>query len=117
MAWLYAACDCCIAPGSGEGFGSALYESRACGVPIVHGRYAAGVENMPLEWTVEPCGYRYDGFYSNKRPVFNVEDWVNVVKKIWIPNNEPRKSFLSKDLMWDRVWPLWEQWIREGLNK
>ena len=71
---------------------------------------------MPQEWLVEPCGWRYEGFYANKRPVFNVDDWVKVVESIWIPTNEPRKSFLSKELIWDAVWPLWDKWIREGLN-
>jgi len=117
MPWLYAACDVTLGIGSGEGWGLPLSESMAMGVPVVHGRYAAGAEFVPQEWTVEPCGWRHEGMFSNKRPVFNPDDWAKVVESIWLPNNEPRKSFLSEDLMWDKVFPAWDKWLREGVNE
>jgi glycosyltransferase involved in cell wall biosynthesis len=116
VAWLYAACDVTLGIGSGEGWGLPLSESMAMGVPVVHGRYAGGTGFMPEEWTVEPCGWRYEGPFSNKRPVFNPDDWAEVVGKIMIPNNNPRTSFLGKELMWNVVWSQFERWIRDGLN-
>lgn len=83
---------------------------------MVHGRYAGGAEYMPQEWTVEPSCWRYEGPYSNKRPVFNPDDWVKVVDSIWIPTNAQRRSFLGSELMWDQVWPKFEKWIREGIQ-
>ena len=82
LAWLYAATDIQLAIGSGEGHGSPITESQACGVPVVHGRYAGGTCHIPLEWTVVPAAYRYEGPFSNKRPVFRAEDWVELVEKI-----------------------------------
>lgn len=117
VAWLYAACDVVLANGSGEGHGSPITEAQAMGIPVVHGRYAGGTCHIPQEWTVEPAAYRYEGPFSNKRPVFNADDWADLVEKIWIPNNEPRHSFLPKEMMWDQVWPLWENWFRRGLDE
>lgn len=115
VAWLYAACDCTLGIGSGEGWGLPLSESMAMGVPVVHGRYAGGADFVPYKWTVEPCGWRHEGFYSNKRPVFNPDDWVNTVESIMIPNNQPRTSFLGNEFMWDAVWAQFEKWIKEEI--
>ena len=116
MPWLYAACDCVLGIASGGGWELPHSEAMACGVPVVHGRYAGGAEYMPQEWTVEPSCWRYEGPYSNKRPVFNPDDWVKVVDSIWIPTNAQRRSFLGSELMWDQVWPKFEKWIREGIQ-
>jgi glycosyltransferase involved in cell wall biosynthesis len=115
LPWLYAACDVTLGIGSGEGWGMPLSESMAMGVPVVHGRYAGGAEFMPQEWTVEPSGWRYEGPYSNKRPVFDPDDWVKVVESVMIPSNSPRASYLGEEFMWDKVWPKFEKWIREGI--
>jgi glycosyltransferase involved in cell wall biosynthesis len=116
VAWLYAASDCVLGIGSGEGWGLTHSEAMACGIPVVHGRYAGGAEFMPREWTVKPCGWRYESVFSNKRPVFNPDDWVKAVESVWTPSNHPRPSLLGEELMWDHVWEHFEQWIREGLQ-
>lgn len=116
VAWLYAACDVVLANGRGEGWGLPITESLAMGVPVVHGNYAGGPENMPKEWTVEPIGYQVETFWGNKRPVFKAEDWAAKVEEIWLPGNEPRKSFLKPELYWDQAWPAWEKWFRKGME-
>lgn len=110
MAWGYAACDVTLGIGSGEGWGYPLSESLACGIPVVHGDYAGGAEFVPEEFKVKPVAFRYDGYYINRRPVFNAKDWADVVDIAM-----GREARLEKKYTWDCCWPKWAEWLKEGL--
>ena len=38
------------------------------------------------------------------------------IEEVMIPTNAPRLSLLGEEFMWNRVWPTWETWIRNGLK-
>lgn len=117
LAWAYAACDCTLAIGSGEGWGIPITESLAMGIPVIHGDYAGGAELTPVGLRVPPVAYRYDGYYGNKRPVFNAEDWAKKVEQAIRPFEEKRLSRLAPEKYWSECWPKWEQWFREGIDE
>jgi SAM-dependent methyltransferase len=66
---------------------------------------------------VDPIAYHYESVFSNKRPVHDPEAWVERVEKFLPFRDAPRVSLLGKEWMWDRVWPLWEDWFRRGLDE
>lgn len=111
MAWAYSACDVTFGIGSGEGFGYPLAESLACGVPVIHGRYAAGKEFVPKEYLVKPVGFYMDGHYANRRPVFDPKEWATVTMRA-----AGTKVELPAYIDWNSCWPLWEKWLLDGVN-
>jgi glycosyltransferase involved in cell wall biosynthesis len=115
MAQAYSACDITLAPGAGEGFCFPLFESIACKTPCIHGNYGGAPEWMPPEFLVEPVAYRYEGLYSNKRPVFVAQDWANKVSAV-LQNASHQQVHFNDALMWENLWPYWERWFREGWN-
>jgi len=111
MAEAYCACDVTLGIGLGEGFGMPIFESIACGVPCVHGDYAGAAEFLPPEFKVKPIGFWAEGWYANKRPVFDVREWafrVESAAKI--------TATLPSELAWDNLWPRWRDWLLEGVN-
>jgi glycosyltransferase involved in cell wall biosynthesis len=115
MSYMYSACDVTLGIGAGEGFGYPIFESLACGTPCVHGNYAGAAEYMPQELLVSPIAYRYDGPLANRRPVFAVREWVEVVEKIVDRKIRLPATLLPHQLRWDQLWPRFEAWLREGL--
>ena len=111
MAWALSACDVCIAPGLGEGFGYPIFESLACGVPCIHGDYGGAAEFLPAEYKVTPKSFYDDGFFDCKRPTFDILEWADRVIAV---NGQQAK--LPDELRWANVWPRWEDWLREGLK-
>jgi glycosyltransferase involved in cell wall biosynthesis len=85
LAARYRACDITLHPGS-EGFGYPIFESFACGVPAIHGRYASGASLMGtcdlMQYTVEPIGYRYETEQNCVRPVYRASDWADKVMQV-----------------------------------
>jgi glycosyltransferase involved in cell wall biosynthesis len=88
LRWLYSQCDVTIAPGLGEGWGYPIFESLACGVPVVHGDYGGGADALKaaealyqLETEVftlvEPAEFYRAGPYSLERPVFRAGDFAD----------------------------------------
>jgi glycosyltransferase involved in cell wall biosynthesis len=112
MAQIYSACDVTLGIGA-EGFGYPLYESIACGTPVVHGRYAGGAERLPLEMLVTPTAMRIEGVFNCVRPVFRVADWVKAVESLV---SRRKKIELPIDLAWPNLWERWESWFREGIK-
>jgi glycosyltransferase involved in cell wall biosynthesis len=113
----YAACNVTLGIGLGEGFGYPIFESIASGTPCIHGRSGGAPEFMPTEMIVDVArledgseAWRIEGFYSNRRPVFEVEKWVNKVER-----NIHSRVTLPLALRWKQLWPRFESWIREGL--
>lgn len=113
LAWAYSACDVTLGIGLGEGFGYPIFESLACGTPVIHGDYGGAAEHLPGWMKVKPLTYRLEGPYSFARPVFEPEAWENLIRQI-----QPEFSGieLPKELDWNNLWPRWENWLRRGIE-
>ncbi len=110
LAWAYSACDVTLGIGSGEGFGYPLAESLACGVPVIHGNYAGGVEIVPSEILVDPIAWRHEGLYCHKRPIFSAGDWAFAAAGL------AGKTFaLHPSFNWEYLWPRWAEWLKKGI--
>lgn len=116
VSWGYAACDCVLGIGAGEGWGLPMSEALACGIPVVTGDYAGAKEFVPDGLRVAPAALRYDGFFACKRPVFSASDWADKVMEVIRPAGEPRLPQLAPKYFWNECWSEWEQWFRAGLN-
>lgn len=114
MAFMYSACDITLGIGAGEGWGLPIFESIACGTPCIHGNYAGAPEYMPLAMLVEPIAFRYDGPLANRRPVYVVEDWVEMVEKN-VECNLQNRVTLPESLRWNALFPRFAAWLKEGL--
>lgn len=112
MAWLYSACDVTLAPSS-EGFGYPIFESLACGTPVVHHDYAGATEYLEPEFKVKPIAYRYEGPYCSKRPVGDPEAWAEDAQTL---AKHPGLAKLPEALDWQNLWPQWEAWLRAGIE-
>lgn len=122
-AWLaqqYRACDITFLPSLGEGYGYPLFESLACGVPVVHGDYAGGASLMRsfgLErYLVEPVAYRLEGALNCVRPVYDPRTFSQKIIDILAIKPEP--AWLAgrvEHLDWMKLGHRWKQWFREGL--
>lgn len=116
----YSACDVTIAPGLGEGFGFPIFESLACGVPVVHGDYGGGANVLHQCGlgccTVKPVQYRIEGDFGSVRPVFTPEDFAE--KCLEVLTLTPEKCVESiEHLRWDKLWPsVWRKWFMKGLR-
>ncbi len=123
LAACYACCGVTFAPGLGEGFGYPIVESLACGTPVIHGDYGGGAELVPMNaWRVPPHAFRLEGIYGLQRPVFQVVDAANAVLRAleWRRADERVCQEYCRGsvahLHWDRVWPRWRSWIKQGLE-
>jgi glycosyltransferase involved in cell wall biosynthesis len=111
MAKLYSACDVTLAIGLGEGYGYPIFESLACGCPVIHGHYGGASEHLPSEMLAEPQGSRIEGIYSCVRPVFSPQYWSEKVLAL-----EPKlRHVVPPHLDWGNLWPRWESWFRKGV--
>jgi glycosyltransferase involved in cell wall biosynthesis len=111
MSWGYAACDVALSIGSGEGWGYTAAEALACGLPCIHGNYAGSPDFIPGKFLVYPRGYRLDGFYGIRRPVFNSDDWASSVMM-----NRGVHAELDPKFSWEGCWPAWHKWLLEGIQ-
>lgn len=110
MAWGYAACSVTLGIGAGEGWGMPLSESLAMGIPVITGDYAGATEFVPEEYRVKPVGYHCDGYYGNRRPIFNAHDWANKIMRF-----REMDAKLDHRYSWEGCWPDWERWLKEGV--
>jgi glycosyltransferase involved in cell wall biosynthesis len=111
MAMAYSACDCVFGVGAGEGFGYTTFEALACGVPVVTGKYAAAAEIVPPEFLVKPTGWYYEGYYANRRPVFDPKEWATVAMRA-----ANTKAELPAYIDWNNCWEEWSDWLLSGVN-
>lgn len=124
LAARYCASDVTLGVGLGEGFGYPLVESLACGTPVIHGRFAGGVELIPHPaWLVDPVAWRLESCYAVKRPVLNPPDvagaaalaigWKRAQPAVCAAYCHGAVSYLQ----WDAIWPRWRAWVRRGLQE
>lgn len=115
LAWGYSAADVGLHIGAGEGFGYFGPQAIACGLPVVHGRYAGGVEFVPECVLVEPIAYTLEPQFLLQRPIFDVKDWANKVEWLTKPENRLEATAAPQTLGWDALWPRWSKWLLEGI--
>ncbi len=115
LAWGYSAADCGLHIGSGEGYGYFGPTAVACGLPVVHGRYAGGAEFVPECSLVDPVAYTLESQFFIQRPLFRPEDWADKVEWLVKPENRLKAIVPPQSLDWGALWPRWESWLLEGL--
>lgn len=123
LAARYGASDVTLGVGLGEGFGYPLVESLACGTPVVHGKFAGGVELLPRgDWLVEPVAWRLESCYAVKRPVLQPTDVASALglAAAW-KRDDPQGcaaycSGAVSYLSWEALWPRWRSWVNQGLQ-
>ena len=113
----YRQCDVTLAPGS-EGFGFPLFESLACGVPVVHGDYAAGASIMRTcgleQLLVRPIAWRLEGQHNAVRPVYDADDWLLRTAAVLEMREEWREKVAHLD--WPALGPRFLGWFDEGIQ-
>jgi glycosyltransferase involved in cell wall biosynthesis len=113
----YRQCDVTLAPGS-EGFGYPLFESLACGVPVVHGAYAAGASIMATcglgDLLVQPVAWRTEGQHNARRPVYDPADWVMRTVVALEMRQEWRARVAHLD--WPALGPRFLKWFEAGIQ-
>ncbi len=119
MAKIYSACDLTLGIGGGEGFGYPIFESLACGTPVITGTYGGQAEHMDNDFLMLPEMFRVEGAYNCVRPVYDPKKWALRIRKA-LANKKiparflPGKSLLPERLDWKNLWPdEWEKWFRE----
>ena len=113
MSEIYSACDVTLGIGAGEGFGYPIFESLACGTPVITGNYGGHAEHFSPGTLISPIARRLEGCYNCIRPVFNPQDWTNaIVRALNAPHEDV--SLLPNSLDWNNLWPRWEQWFRDA---
>lgn len=111
LAWAYSACDVTLGIGSGEGFGYPLAESLACGIPVVHGRYAGGAEIVPNDILLDPIAWRHEGLYCHKRPIFSADFWASRAVEL-----AGKRFALHPSFYWENCWAKWQEWLRADIQ-
>lgn len=119
LVWGYSTCDVTLGIGSGEGWGFSLAESLACGVPVVHGKYAGGADFVPESMLVEPIAFRGDGMYGIRRPVFDAVDWAAMAlyqTNVPMDGRGWEDVTLPPQIDWTNAWKGWSEWLIAGVK-
>lgn len=125
MYGMYNACDLTLHPGLGEGFGYPIFESLACGTPVLHGDYAGGADVLrQCGWEsmlMPPESWRLDGIHNQMRPVFNSQEWANraytllcIEEKAGTADREKLRDSIAH-LSWKNLTAPWTRWLEGGL--
>ncbi len=117
MSYLYSACDVTLGIGP-EGFGYPIFESLACGTPVIAGDCGGHAEHMEREWLLPPKMTRLEGVYNCVRPVYEPSFWARQIKAA-LGRKRPAmpESLLPTALDWKWLWPRWEAYLREQHGK
>ena len=111
----FSAADCGLSIGAGEGFGYNGPQMIQCGLPVVHGDYAGGVEFVAATGLVAPAGFGTESPYLIQRPVFDPETWAAAVERVTAGEAErAAAATLPQPLLWEEIWPRWAEWLTEG---
>jgi len=124
MARRYHECSITFLPSTGEGFGFPLFESLACGTPVVHGAYAGGASLMEScglsHMLVPPVAWRLEGVHNCVRPVYRAEDFTLAIvqtleqhRAMGIVREDIAGSVEHLRMM--KLGHTWKRWFREGI--
>ena len=115
MSYIYSGCDVTLGIGP-EGFGYPIFESLACGTPVITGSVGGHAEHMFKDAIIQPESFRIEGVFDSVRPVFDPQDWADGILETFAWQDKPTQnvSRLPSHLRWDNLWPKWEQWFREA---
>lgn len=124
MSWRYSACDLTVLPSLGEGFGYPIVESQACGVPVVHGDYAAGCEWI-YDMTLIARSFALrsmDTRYCMMRPIYDPDEWACAIVadlQNRLPGSCPQQLCTDAvaHLEWKRLGARWERWFLAGAEQ
>lgn len=121
----YSACDVVLAP-SPEGFGYPVFESLACGTPVLVGDCAGAADIMNQiglsSHLVEPVAYRLETQHNCIRPVFSPEEWTERVLQYHLHpmygDGDATAYYQERvtHLSWKNLWPTWRRWFKEGIQ-
>jgi glycosyltransferase involved in cell wall biosynthesis len=112
LACYYSACDITILPSIGEGLGYPAFESIFCGTPCFTVNYGGTPEFYKNpEHLVKYRTCRYEGVYSNVRPVIHPFDMAEAIKLYGHIRPKP-----NLDLDWTHLWPKWEAYFRREVQ-
>jgi glycosyltransferase involved in cell wall biosynthesis len=121
LSYAYSACDLTLAP-SPEGFGYPIFESLACGTPVLHGDCAGGADILKQckldDLLVKPVAWRLETQFNCLRPVYEPSDWVNAVMTftMGMELEEQRYRDSLAHLSWKNLWRgAWLPWFERGL--
>jgi glycosyltransferase involved in cell wall biosynthesis len=122
LSYCYSACDLTILPSLSEGWGFPITESLACGVPVIHGDYGGGVEQIPeRDWLVGSVATRLDGQWNCIWPVWDPNLWGKKIEHVL--NNYAdgtHKDYCVNainHLYWKNLFPsAWKPWFLQGLK-
>lgn len=119
LAARYRQCDITLHPGEGEGWGFPLFESLACGVPVVHGRYASGASALGtcdlMQYTVPMIGYRYETEQNCMRPVFSAKDWAEKTLAVLKMDNSGLSEKVDHLAVKNLYYPI-RRWFEDGIR-
>lgn len=109
MAKAYSACDLTLGIGP-EGFGFPIFESLACGTPVIAGSVGGHAEHMDPDSLVKPDLTRLESVFNCVRPVYDPKKWAWKIKKALTRNQATPhrftvdKSLLPPRLDWKNLW-------------
>jgi glycosyltransferase involved in cell wall biosynthesis len=109
MAKAYSACDLTLGIGP-EGFGFPIFESLACGTPVIAGSVGGHAEHMDPEYLIKPDLTRLESVFNCVRPVYDPKKWAWKIKKALTRNDAtPHRFLVGKSLLpprldWKNLW-------------
>jgi len=112
MSHIYSACDLTLGIGP-EGFGLPIFESLACGTPVLAGSYGGQAEW--LEYSIDPVAFRIEGPYNSFRPVHDPQRWARDITSI-LTEGFDFDALLPDPLDWKNLWPRWQKWLGDGVK-
>lgn len=111
LAEVYSACDLTLGIGP-EGFGYPIFESLACGTPVIAGQVGGHAEHMPAEFLMKPIATRIETVYNCVRPVYDPKQWAYHIEKA-LKRNKTKESLLPARLDWNNLWANeWEPYFK-----
>jgi glycosyltransferase involved in cell wall biosynthesis len=119
LARIYSTCDLTLGIGP-EGFGYPIFESLACGTPVLAGNYGGHAEhmhgdNLPPHSLIQPKEMRLEGVYNCERPVYDPAQWAYYAGKM-LRTKKTGASLLPAHLDWNNLWSRWSDWFIQGIT-